>query len=57
MCDCWLCNETNNGVYKMENTNKTVKLKIYKEHSGIYLIEAEGEDVLQQEINYCPICR
>ena len=42
----------------MENSNKTLKLEIYKEqNSGDYIIQANGEDVLQQEINYCPICR
>lgn len=57
MCECWLCNEIEKGTYKIENTHKTLRLKIYKEHSGKHLIQAEGEDVLQQEIVHCPMCR
>lgn len=54
--NCWLCNELEKGIYQMENTNKTLKLKIYRELSGKYVIQANGEDVLQQEIVYCPMC-
>lgn len=57
MKECWLCNEIKKGTYKIENTHKTLRLKIYKEHSGKHLIQAEGEDVLQQEIVHCPMCR
>ena len=53
---CWLCNEIENDTYKMENTNKTLKLRIFREHSGKYLIKATGEDVLEQEILCCPMC-
>lgn len=54
---CWLCEEIKKGCYRMENSNKTLKLEIYKEQkSGDYIIQANGEDVLQQEINYCPMC-
>ena len=56
--NCWLCEEIKKGCYRMENSNKTLKLEIYKEqNSGDYIIQANGEDVLQQEINYCPECR
>lgn len=57
MKECWLCNEIKKGTYKIENTHKTLRLKIYKEHSGKHLIQAEGEDILQQEIVHCPMCR
>lgn len=53
---CWLCNAIKNDTYKLENTNKTLKLRIFKEHRGKYLIKAIGEDVLEQEIVYCPMC-
>lgn len=54
--NCWLCKDIENGTYEIENTNKTLKLKIYKNYKGNYLIQVNGEDVLQQEIVYCPIC-
>ena len=53
---CWLCEQVENGGYSMENTNKTLRLSIYKEKSGQCIIRAFGEDVLEQEIVYCPIC-
>lgn len=55
--NCWLCEQLNKGAYKIENTNKTLRLSIYKEKSGQCIIQAYGEDILQQEITYCPICR
>lgn len=56
--NCWLCEEIKKGCYRMENSNKTLKLEMYKEqNSGDYIIQANGEDALQQEINYCPMCR
>lgn len=52
---CWLCKQLKDNSYKMENTNKTMSLK-FLNISGRYFVKAEAEDVLEQDINYCPIC-
>lgn len=54
--NCWLCKSIKNGAYQIENTRETIKLKIYKHYKGKYLIQVDGDDILYQEIVYCPIC-
>ena len=54
--NCWLCERIKENDYKIENSHKTLKLNIYKSHSNRYYIQAVGEDIIEQEIVYCPIC-
>lgn len=52
---CWLCEQLKDNSYKMENTNKTMSLKFLNINNR-YFVKAEAEDVLEQDISYCPIC-
>lgn len=52
---CWMCNDIKNNNYKMESTNGKTKLKILNINNR-HFIQAEGEDILEQDIKYCPIC-
>lgn len=52
---CWLCEQIENGTYDNKTSNGTTALKFYKGKDG-YIISACGEDVVEQDIVYCPIC-
>lgn len=54
--NCWLCKNLKENSYKEENLHKTLKLNIYKSHNNKYYIQAVREDIIEQEIVYCPIC-
>lgn len=53
---CWMCENIKNGGYTLESSNKKTRLTIYREKNENYIMRVWGEDVLEQEINYCPMC-
>ena len=52
---CFLCEKGN--MDKMESSNKKKKLVFGKDTvKNTYYVGAFGEDILMQDIGYCPIC-
>lgn len=58
MSEFWMCKEIKEDKCIIRNSAETMWLKIYKESTGQHIIQAYSskEDVLEMEIECCPMC-